>query len=88
MLIRGQFEWQIHNPNPALVAPKGFTTAQLCLLQEAFSSDSCCRSLLPQTCLFSELVCIFYRCCLFTGVCLEKLCGPQDFLRIHVNHEV
>lgn len=47
MLIRGQFKWQIHDPNPALVASKGFTTAQLCLLQEVFYSDSCCRSLLP-----------------------------------------
>lgn len=46
MLIRGQLKWQIHDPNPALVASKGFTTAQLCLLQEVFYSDSCCRSLL------------------------------------------
>lgn len=86
MLIRGQFEWQIHDPNPALVAPKGFTTAQLCLLQEAFSSDSCCHSLLPPNLPFFRVN--LHRCCLFTGVFLEKLRGPQDFLRIHVNHEV
>lgn len=47
MLIRGWFKWQIHDLNPALVTPKGFTTAQLCLLQEAFYSDSYCRSFLP-----------------------------------------